>query len=158
MPKKSELKDHSKTESQDDSKTESKQQPKDSRFEDGAEKVTAGAASLGDAANQARVRANEVFQEVSHELMASIDLRGRIERNPYGVVATVVGIGFVLGGGLFSRFTGRLVGAAIRMGLVAALPTVQKQMWTLAMGDGSNAEEVTDSREPPAPIPSPEGP
>jgi hypothetical protein len=36
-------------------------------------------------------------------------------------VALAVGVGYVLGGGLFSRLTARIVGTGIRIGLRAAL-------------------------------------
>ncbi|HEY0712268.1 MAG TPA: hypothetical protein VGF45_06325 [Polyangia bacterium] len=96
---------------------------------------------------QARVRATEVAQELSDELMASIDLKGRAERNPYGVLAAGVGIGFVLGGGLFSRFTGRIVGTGVRMALLAAMPVVQKQLWAAALGRLDEAQDVSASDE-----------
>ncbi|HEY0710422.1 MAG TPA: hypothetical protein VGG33_26695 [Polyangia bacterium] len=95
---------------------------------------------------EARVRATEVVEEISQELMNSIDLRGRVDRNPYGVMATAVGIGFVLGGGLFSRFTGRIVAMGVRMGLMAALPAVQKQLWAAALGQLDQPEDVTNRR------------
>src|SRR3954465_6581334 len=39
----------------------------------------------------------------------SIDLRGRVDRNPIGMVLAAAGIGYFLGGGLFSPLTGKLV-------------------------------------------------
>jgi hypothetical protein len=56
-----------------------------------------------------------------------IDIEGRVERNPYGMVAGALGAGFILGGGLFTRVMGRVVGAALRVGVMAALPRLEKE-------------------------------
>jgi hypothetical protein len=56
-----------------------------------------------------------------------IDIEGRVERNPYGMVAGALGAGFVLGGGLFTRLTGQIAGAALRLGVMAALPRLEKE-------------------------------
>ena len=52
----------------------------------------------------------------------------RLKRNPYGMLAGALGIGFALGGGIFSRLTSRILGAGIRVGLMAALPILQRQL------------------------------
>jgi hypothetical protein len=56
-----------------------------------------------------------------------LDIEGRVDRNPYGMIAGAMGAGFILGGGLFTRVTERLVGAALRMGVMAALPRLEKE-------------------------------
>jgi hypothetical protein len=56
-----------------------------------------------------------------------VDIEGRVERNPYGMVAGALGVGFILGGGLFTRLTGKIVGAALRVGVMAALPRLEKE-------------------------------
>jgi uncharacterized membrane protein YhaH (DUF805 family) len=56
------------------------------------------------------------------------DIEGRVERNPYWMVAGALGAGFILGGGLFTRMTGRIAGAALRIGLMAALPRLQEEI------------------------------
>jgi hypothetical protein len=56
------------------------------------------------------------------------DIEGRVERNPYGMVAGALGAGFILGGGLFTRLTGRVAGAALRIGVMAALPRLEKEL------------------------------
>ena len=48
--------------------------------------------------------------------------------NPYPMVLGAVGIGFVLGGGLFTRLTARLVGAGLRVALMAALPLLKEEL------------------------------
>jgi hypothetical protein len=61
------------------------------------------------------------------ELSRALDVRARLKRNPYGMVAGALGIGFVLGGGLFTRLTARIVGTGLRVALMAALPFLEKQ-------------------------------
>ncbi len=56
------------------------------------------------------------------------DIEGRVDRNPYGMMAGAMGAGFILGGGLFTRVTERLVGAALRIGVMAALPRIEKEL------------------------------
>jgi hypothetical protein len=59
----------------------------------------------------------------------SIDLRGRVDRNPVGMVLAAAGIGYVLGGGLFSPLTGKLVKVGIRLALI---PLVKSQLSNIA--------------------------
>jgi hypothetical protein len=56
------------------------------------------------------------------------DIRGRMLRKPYTMVIGAVGIGFVLGGGIFTRLTARIVGTGLRVGLMAALPMIQRKI------------------------------
>jgi hypothetical protein len=56
------------------------------------------------------------------------DLEEQVARHPYGMVAGAIGVGFVLGGGLFTRLTARLVGAGMRIGLASALPFVTEAL------------------------------
>ena len=58
-----------------------------------------------------------------------LDIEGRLQRNPYGMVAGALAVGFVLGGGLFTRLTARLAGAGLRIGLAAAWPLLQQQLF-----------------------------
>ena len=63
------------------------------------------------------------------ELVKDIaDIQGRVERNPYGMLAGAMGAGFVLGGGLFTRLTERIAGAALRAAVMAALPRLEKEL------------------------------
>jgi hypothetical protein len=61
-------------------------------------------------------------------LREALDIDGRVQRNPYGMLAGALGVGFVLGGGIFTRLGARLVGTGVRVGLMAALPLFQKQL------------------------------
>ena len=62
-------------------------------------------------------------------LMDAIDLKGRVDRSPYGMVAAALGVGYVLGGGLFTPTTARL----LRLGMkLAAVPLVRDELMALA--------------------------
>jgi hypothetical protein len=80
---------------------------------------------LNDSAHQLLEEARSTFEDLGQ----AIDLRGRVQRHPYGMVAAALGVGYVLGGGLFSRLTFRLVGVGVR---VAAIPLVKRQLLDLA--------------------------
>ena len=79
-----------------------------------------------------------VVEDVGGALREAFDFRGRLQRNPYGMVAGALGIGFVLGGGLFTRLAARVLGAGLRLGLMAALPILEKPI-AQALG-GSKSE------------------
>jgi len=66
----------------------------------------------------------------------AVDLRGRVQRNPFIMVAAAVGVGYVLGGGLFSPLTGKLLKIGLR---AAVIPLVKSQLAGLAgvAGEGS---------------------
>jgi hypothetical protein len=56
-------------------------------------------------------------------------LTPKVEQNPYGMVAAALGIGYVVGGGLFTPTSARLV----RMGLkLAAVPAVRDRLLDVA--------------------------
>ena len=59
----------------------------------------------------------------------ALDIEGRLERNPYGMLAGALAVGFVLGGGLFTRLTASIAGAGLRVGLAAALPLLQQELF-----------------------------
>lgn len=62
-------------------------------------------------------------------LMDAVDLKGRVDRNPYGMVAAAFGVGYLLAGGLFTATTGRV----FRLGMkLAAVPLVRDELITLA--------------------------
>ncbi len=59
-------------------------------------------------------------------------LARQTREHPGRFVAMAVGVGFVLGGGLVSRLTARIVGTAIRIGLrTALLPLVTEGLLVL---------------------------
>ena len=68
------------------------------------------------------------------ELGRTLDLRGRVDRHPIGMVFAAMGVGYVLGGGLFSPFTARLLKIGVRLALV---PILKSQLGALAgSGEG----------------------
>ncbi|WP_236069449.1 hypothetical protein [Citreicoccus inhibens] len=68
-------------------------------------------------------------RDAASELGQSLDLRGRVERNPYGMMAAALGVGYVLGGGLFTPLTARV----LRLGMkLAALPFVKDELIGMA--------------------------
>ena len=66
--------------------------------------------------------------DTSGTLREVLDIEGRLQRNPYGMVAGALAVGFVMGGGLFTRLTARIAGVGLRVGLAAAWPLLQQQL------------------------------
>ena len=71
----------------------------------------------------------------SGTLREVLDIEGRLRRNPYGMVAGALVVGFVMGGGLFTRLTARIAGAGLRMGLAAAWPLLQQELFAKRESD-----------------------
>ncbi|QSQ27742.1 hypothetical protein JY651_23815 [Pyxidicoccus parkwayensis] len=63
------------------------------------------------------------------DLGDTLDLRGRVERNPYGMMALGLAAGYVLGGGLFTPLTARIIRLGVRL---AALPLVKDELIGMA--------------------------
>jgi len=63
------------------------------------------------------------------DLNATLDLKGRVDRNPYMMLAAAFGVGYVLGGGLFTRTTARFIRLGVRL---AALPMVKDELLGMA--------------------------
>ena len=73
----------------------------------------------------------------------ALDLSGRISRHPYQSLLIAAGVGYVLGGGLFTRFTYSVLRAGVR---VATLPIVQREILAIAaMAIGVSAGQATPS-------------
>jgi hypothetical protein len=83
------------------------------------------------------------------------DLKARVERHPYGALAAALGVGYALGGGIFTPLTARLVRFGVRVGLRAALlPIVTEQLSELVEGfvRGEKAPAANPKgAEPPTP-------
>jgi hypothetical protein len=76
------------------------------------------------------------------DLRGTLDIDRRVRRNPYGTIAAALGIGYALGGGLFSPLTGRIVGLGLRMGLrLAVLPLLKRELSELAQAFEEGAGE-----------------
>jgi hypothetical protein len=77
-------------------------------------------------------------------LRQTLDIEGRLKRNPYGMVAGALGIGFVLGGGLFTRLSAKIFGTGVRVALMAALPILEKQIAQMVTGSRLNNDKGND--------------
>jgi hypothetical protein len=63
----------------------------------------------------------------------ALDVPERVQQHPYGTLAAALGVGYVLGGGLFTRLTGRLLRTGARVAVeVATLPLVEQAFTSLA--------------------------
>ena len=71
----------------------------------------------------------EAIGNQAENFTRAIDLRGRVERNPIGMVLAAVGVGYVLGGGLFSSLTGKVLRIGLR---VALIPVIKSQLANIA--------------------------
>lgn len=56
-------------------------------------------------------------RDVVSEFKGLLDIEGRVDRNPYAMMAAAAGSGYVLGGGLFSPLTARILRFSLRFGL-----------------------------------------
>src|SRR5437016_12668402 len=83
----------------------------------------------------------EAVASQAESFTRTIDLRGRVQRNPIGMVLAAAGIGYVLGGGLFTPLTGRVVRIGLRLALI---PLVKSQLANLA-GGHAHGEGATGS-------------
>lgn len=64
----------------------------------------------------------------------AIDLKGRVQRNPIAMVAAAAGVGYVIGGGLFSPVTARLLKVGVRLALI---PFIKSQL-TMMVGNAAS--------------------
>jgi hypothetical protein len=83
----------------------------------------------------------EAFAAQASSISRSIDLRGRVQRNPIGMVAAAAGVGYLLGGGFFSPMTARLVRYGLRLALI---PLVKSQLAGI-MGEPQAGEGAAGS-------------
>jgi hypothetical protein len=67
------------------------------------------------------------------ELKRAAAIDERVDRHPYGSLAAALGIGYVLGGGIFTPLTSRIVSLGLRIGLrLAVLPMLKDEISVLA--------------------------
>lgn len=71
-----------------------------------------------------------------------LELGARIERHPLRAVAVALAAGYLLGGGLFTRLTGRVLLGGVRVGIrLAALPFVREEILDLVESASSAGRE-----------------
>lgn len=91
---------------------------------------------VSDSAQQAWTRTRDAITDMK----GTLDIDGRVSRSPYGTMAAALGIGYVLGGGIFSPLTARILGLGVRIGLrLAVLPMLKDELAGLAETLGSGA-------------------
>jgi hypothetical protein len=81
----------------------------------------------------------------------ALDVAALVEAHPVGTLATALGLGYALGGGLFTGFTARLLRLGVKLGVqLALLPALEREVSGLAstMGRslGKNADGATEKR------------
>jgi hypothetical protein len=78
----------------------------------------------------------------------SSDLAALVVAHPAGAVAVAVGVGYVLGGGVFTRLTSGLLRLGLRLGVqFALLPALENEVATI-MGSGAPSNGGV-TRQPP---------
>src|SRR5688572_20682589 len=76
------------------------------------------------------------------------DLRTRVEEEPVKTLAIALGAGYIVGGGLFSALTGRLLYGGLRIGLrMAALPLVREELMGLIESISDRGRGETERRQ-----------
>jgi ElaB/YqjD/DUF883 family membrane-anchored ribosome-binding protein len=102
-----------------------------------------GSATLGKRVDHVSHTAEQAWSK-TRDAISSVDVKGRVRRNPYGSMAAAVGIGYVLGGGIFTPLTARIVGVGLRLGMrLALLPLLKQELSELA--EGFESDDVSDS-------------
>jgi hypothetical protein len=91
-----------------------------------------GALTVGQHVDRVGGSAQEAWsrtRDTVNDLKERFDLDGRVSRNPYGMVAAAVGVGYVLGGGFFSPLTARIFRIGLRLGIrMAAIPFLENEI------------------------------
>jgi hypothetical protein len=91
-----------------------------------------GSATLGKRVDHVSQTAEQAWSKTK-DAISSVDIKGRVRKNPYGSLAAAVGIGYVLGGGIFTPLTARIVGVGLRLGMrLALLPLLKQELFELA--------------------------
>jgi hypothetical protein len=69
------------------------------------------------------------------------DLVTEVRRRPYRSLGIALAAGYVVGGGLFTRFTARVLGAALKIGVRVVAPIIVRHEILAALGHPSPVEE-----------------
>jgi hypothetical protein len=71
-----------------------------------------------------------------------------VRQHPVGALATALGVGYVLGGGLFTRTTSRAFGLAMRLGVrFALMPLLERELATLTSAAVASGAEAAGGGE-----------
>jgi hypothetical protein len=95
-----------------------------------------------DDANEEERRTREPRAPASREIDdVKADLATLVADHPVGVLAAAVGLGYVVGGGLFTPLTSRVLRLGLRLGIqLAVVPMIEHEAASL-MGLGQPAED-----------------
>jgi hypothetical protein len=76
------------------------------------------------------------------------ELQGLVETDPVGTLLGALGVGYVLGGGVFTSLTRRLVGGGLRLGFqLAVLPAVERELAAMAGDLGKTLGNLSKAGE-----------
>jgi hypothetical protein len=110
--------------------------------------VANGHASEGDGTGWVTDSAHKAWDRTRgavSELKRAAAIDERVDRHPYGSVAAALGIGYLLGGGLFTPLTSRIVALGLRIGVrLAVLPMLKDEISVLA--DALTGENETEGK------------
>jgi pilus assembly protein TadC len=90
--------------------------------------------------NQGDRSVSELAQELGStaaELYERLDIARQIQEHPYRTLAVAAGVGYVLGGGLFTPLTGTLVRLGSRAML---LPVMQAAMQSMGVAEDESQQ------------------
>jgi len=106
---------------------------------------------IGERVDHIGSSAQEMWREARSAVVdigGSLDIKGRTERHPYGTMLAALGVGYVLGGGLFTPLTARLVRLGLRL---AAIPLVRQELRGIAASAldalQGKAQEAKDEKQ-----------
>jgi hypothetical protein len=86
----------------------------------------------GDGGRRSSPRRRDAYGKAER---AADELGALVRDHPVGALATAVGVGYAVGGGLFTRLTSRLVQVAFRLGVkLALLPMLERELAAWAGG------------------------
>lgn len=77
----------------------------------------------------------------------ALDVGALVDAHPVGALAAALGVGYALGGGLFTSLTSRLLGWGFRLGVqFAVLPVLERELVDLAgrLGQGLQGEAASE--------------
>jgi hypothetical protein len=76
------------------------------------------------------------------------DLRDQVEEHPWRTLGMALGAGYILGGGLFTALTGRLIFGGLRIGVrLAALPLVREELLGMVENITERGRGETERRQ-----------
>ena len=100
-----------------------------------------GAPTAGDGARPVKEIASDLGSAAA-ELYRRVDLGRQLQEHPYRTLLLAAGVGYVIGGGLFTPLTRHLLGVGMR---VAVLPALQSSLLAQAgLHEGAEGQSPFD--------------